>query len=232
LLEQLSTPPDAASRRLAIYRRTVQAHWRAALANAYPVMLALTGEAYFSTLAHAYSHDCPPCSGDLNAFGAHLAEFIDAWEKDSRYEYFGDIARLEWAVHHAWYAADAEGLSVQDWQQVDSEMLLASRLTIHPACDAIHSRHAIGDIWCAHQPGGADPQNIDIDTPAWALVVRPEWHPFVINQSRAAHEAFVALKRGCTFSEGIDVALNVDTQFDCSSQLRQWIAVRAVTGIA
>ena len=229
LLEHISTPQDAASRRLAIYRGTVQAHWRAALANAYPVMLALTGDAYFSTLAHAYTHDRPPRSGDQNAFGGHLAEFIGAWETDSRYGYFSDIARLEWAVHTAWYAADAKVLSVETWQQIDSETLLASRLAIHPACDAIHSRHAICDIWRAHHPGGADPHNID--TPSWALVVRPEWRPFVINQSHAAHEAFTALKRGCTLNEAIDVALDVDTHFDYAAQLRHWIMLRAVTGV-
>jgi hypothetical protein len=229
LLGELSTEQGIAAHRMAVYRRNVQTHWHAALTNAYPVLLALTGEGYFSTLARAYAHAYPSRSGDLNQFGEHLAEFIDTWECDSRYRYFGDIARLEWAIHIAWYAADPNALSVQQWQQIGSEKLLGSRLATHPACAAIHSRYAISDIWRAHQPGGITPQHID--EPAWVLVVRPRWRPLVIDQSGAAHAAFIALQRGRTLNEAIDVALAIDAQFDISSQLQSWVTVGAVTGL-
>ncbi|MPW21559.1 DUF2063 domain-containing protein [Paraburkholderia sp. CNPSo 3157] len=230
LLEELSTEQPIAARRLAVYRGNVQTHWHAALTNAYPVLLALTGERYFSTLVRAYAYAWPSRSGDLNQFGEHLADFIDNWERDSHYPYFGDVARLEWAIHTAWYATDPSALSAQQWQHIGSERLLGSRLATHPACAAIHSRYAIADIWRAHQLGGSIP--LCIDAPTSGLVVRPRWRPFVIDQSSAAHAAFMALQHGRTLNEAIDVALALDTRFDISSQLQSWITVSAVTGLA
>ena len=216
--------------RLGIYRTNARAHWLAALSSAYPVLKALTGDAYFADVARAYAEAHPSRSGDLNQFGAQFADFIEQWEKDARYVYFGDIARIEWAVHLAWYASDPHRLSVQQWQQIDNAALLSNPLRIHPAAAAIHSEHAAAGIWRAHQPDGVPPERID--TPSWALIVRPEWRPFVIDQTQAAHESFVALQNGCTLNEAIDTALRIDAAFDIAAQLQAWIAVSAITGPA
>jgi len=230
LSDHLSTPRDFVGVRLNVYRRNVQSAWLAALKNAYPVLLALTGERYFAALAQAYAKDRPSESGDLNRYGAHLPEFVELWEQNPRYDYFGDIARLEWAVHNAWYAAAPQITPMQQWQNIGSQRILDSTLTVHAACSALRSRHSIGDIWRAHQPSGHAPG--DIAAAACALVVRPQWRPVVVDQSRAAHEAFLALQRGRTVNEAIDVGLDIDSSFDISAQLQMWISVAAVTGIA
>ncbi|WP_109476309.1 DNA-binding domain-containing protein [Paraburkholderia sp. C35] len=230
LSDRLSTSGDIVSERLNVYRRNVQSAWLAALKNAYPVLLALTGDRYFAGLAQAYAKDHPSVSGDLNRFGAHLPEFIEAWEQNAHYDYFGDIARLEWAVHNAWYAAAPHVTSAQQWQEAGSERLLNSRLTVHPACSTIRSRHSIGAIWRAHQPGGGATR--DIAAAACVLVARPQWRPVVVDQSLAAHEAFLALQQGQTLNEAIDVGLEIDSSFDIAAQLQMWISIAAVTGIA
>ncbi|WP_109481291.1 DNA-binding domain-containing protein [Paraburkholderia sp. C35] len=226
---RLSTPPNIVSGRLSLYRRNVQSAWLAALKNAYPVLLALTGERYFTGLAQGYAKDHPSESGDLNQYGAHLPEFIERWEQNALYGYFGDVARLEWAVHNAWYAADPRVTSTQQWQETGSERLLNSRLTTHPACSAMRSRHSIGDIWRAHQPGGDAPR--DIDAAACVLVVRPHWRPVVVDQTLAAHDAFLALQHGRTLNEAIDVGLEANSAFDIAAQLQVWISIAAVTGM-
>ncbi|QYD68765.1 putative DNA-binding domain-containing protein [Paraburkholderia edwinii] len=229
LLELLSTEPQVAARRLDIYRGNAYAHWHAALKNAYPVLLALVGEHYFSTLARAYAETCSSHSGDLNQYGAQLAAFIDNRERDPRYAYFADIARLEWAVHTASHASEPAALSASQWQQFNAETLLACQLIIHPACRAISSRYAISAIWRGHQPGGTLPQSID--APSQALVVRPEWRCLVVDQTDAAHAAFIALQRRRTLNEAIDIALAIDEQFDISSQLQTWILMCAVIDV-
>jgi hypothetical protein len=229
--EALRDPQRMADGRFAIYGRTAHAHWLAALANAYPVLKALTGDVYFSHLTRAYAEAHPSRSGDLNQFGEHLDAFIGSWESDPRYWYFSDIARLEWAIHLAWYAADPHSLSIGQWQQLDSTALLSNAFRTHPAAHAISSRHPIADIWRAHQPGGsAFPGHID--QPTWALVVRPEWRPFVIDQSEAGHRAFIALQNGSTLNDAIDTALRIDPAFDIALQLQTWIGVNAITGPA
>jgi hypothetical protein len=226
-------PADAAMlhARLGLYRGNVRAARRLALANAYPVLAALTGEAYFDALALAYARAHPSRDADLNRFGARLPEFIDEHEADARYAYFSDVARLEWALHVAHYAANAKHtpLDAQQWQALGAERLAQSRLMLHPACAALALRHAATAIWQAHQPGGVSPERVD--TPSWALVVRPQWRPYVLAHTHAAHVAFVALSEGATLDSALAQAFDIDTAFDFGAQWRAWIEARAIVGL-
>ncbi|HXZ07882.1 MAG TPA: DUF2063 domain-containing protein, partial [Paraburkholderia sp.] len=146
-----------------------------------------------------------------------------------RYRYFADIARLEWAIHLAWFAADVTAFTPLQWNET-RDVLLDARLAIHPACEAITSPYAIADIWLAHQPDGVFPQNIDVKTQL--IVVRPLWRPAIIAHTEAAHAAFVALMQGSTLGEALDTAFALDPTFDFASQWQTWISAAAITGIA
>ena len=45
-------------------------------------------------------------SGGLNELGGHLADFLPAFAPARELPYLADVARLEWLVHKAHYAAD------------------------------------------------------------------------------------------------------------------------------
>jgi hypothetical protein len=227
--------------RLGLYRGNVHAARRAALASAYPVLAELTGDAYFDTLALAYARAHPSRDADLNRFGAALPAFVERYETDARYAYFGEIARLEWALHTAAFAADAEPLSVAQWQAIGAERLMAARLVVHPACAALASRYAVLAIWRAHQHDDENRHDDKhdehdawperIDTPSWMLVVRPRWRPIALEHTHAAHEAFVALQRGATLDEALECAFAVDDAFDFASQWRIWIEAGTIVGL-
>ncbi|MBN3786771.1 DNA-binding domain-containing protein [Burkholderia sp. Ac-20353] len=221
--------PDALLRqRIALYRGNVRAHWRAALANAYPVLLALGGDAWFDALSVAYARVHPSRSGDLNRFGDALPAYVGEYERDARFRYFADVARVEWALHEAAFAADVIPFTPQQWLGLADAHLLDARLAVHPACAALASDYAIADIWLAHQPDGTFPTQLDVR--AWVLVVRPQWRPTVLVHTEAAHTAFVALQRGSTLAEALDAAFAIDPQFDFATQWRAWIAASAITG--
>ncbi|KVG67766.1 hypothetical protein WJ33_24635 [Burkholderia ubonensis] len=216
--------------RVGLYRGNVRSRWHAALANAYPVLLALVGDAYFDTLSLAYARAHPSGSGDLNRFGDALPAFIGEYERDSRFRYLADVARVEWALHVACFAADASVFTPQQWLELGDERLLEAQLSVHPACTAIASDYAIADIWRAHQPGGTSPRRLDEST--WALVVRPVWQPAILVHSEAAHSAFVALQSGNTLAVALDAAFAIDPEFDFAAQWHAWIAASAITGTA
>jgi len=222
-------PSDMASERIGLYRGNLQTNWHGALAGAYPVLRALVGDVYFDALARAYARAHPSASGDLNRFGDALPAFVESYETESRFRYFGDIARLEWALHCAYFAADVEPFSPRQWVELGSERLLAARLSVHPACAAIASPYAVADVSLAHQPGEVFPAKIDVSS--WLLVVRPQWRPAVIKQSAAAHAAFVGLQRGESLNEALDAAFSVDAEFDFARQWREWLEVSAITGV-
>jgi hypothetical protein len=215
--------------RVGLYRGNQRAHWQAALANAYPVLCSLVGDAYFASLSRAYGFAHPSQSGDLNAFGHALSDFIATYETDPYFAYFSDMAKLEWALHRAHYAADVVALGPQDWAALGADTWLESRIAIHPACSAIASEYAVTDIWFAHQPGGAFPT--DIQARSQALVVRPEWNPTVVSHSAADHQTFVSLAQGHTLSDAIGAGLEVDEHFDFAASWAMWVEMKAVIGI-
>ncbi|WP_321903969.1 DNA-binding domain-containing protein [Paraburkholderia tropica] len=227
--------------RLGLYRGNVRAARRQALASAYPVLAALTGDAYFDALALAYARAHPSREADLNRFGAMLPTFVERYERDARYAYFGDVARLECALHRAAYAADATPLSAAQWQAIGAESLMGARLALHPACTAFASRYAVLAIWRAHQHDQHDQHDQEntapdawparIDEPGWTLVVRPRWHARPLAQTRAAHEAFVALQHGATLDEALERAFDIDADFDFGTQWRVWIEAGAIIGL-
>lgn len=221
---------DTLRERIGLYRGNVRSHWRAALANAYPVLQALVGDAYFDALSVAYVRAHPSQSGDLNRLGEALPVFIGEYEQDARFRYFADVARLEWALHIACFAADVTVFTPQQWLDLDDERLLDAQLAVHPACAAIASDYAIADVWHAHQPGGVFPQCLAART--WSLVVRPRWQPTVLAHSEAAHAAFTALQRGAPLNEALDAAYAIDREFDFVTQWRTWISASAITGVA
>lgn len=233
----LAAGPDAAlQERLGLYRGNVRASRRAALASAYPVLAALVGDAYFDALALAYARAHPSRDADLNRFGASLPIFIERYETDARYAYFGDVARLEWTLHVAAFAADAEPLAPAQWQAIGAERLMSARLAVHPACAALASRYAALAIWRAHQHTNVDDKSRHawpehIDTPCWTLIVRPRWRPAALAHTQAAHEAFVALQRGATLDEALECAFAIDEAFDFASQWRMWIEAGAIVGL-
>lgn len=235
LCKHLHTPDDALAReRLGLYRGNVRAARRAALASAYPVLAQLTGDTYFDALALACARAQPSRDADLNRFGASLPEFIERYETDARYVYFGDVARLEWALHVATFAANVSPLSPAQWQAIGVEGLMSARLKVHPACVALASRHAAFEIWRAHRQSG-DPTQAQwperIDVPNWTLIVRPQWRSAALSQTQAAHAAFVALQRGETLDAALERAFSIDDDFDFAAQWRTWIETNAIVGL-
>src|SRR5207253_290805 len=96
-----------AAERIAIYRSTIQANYRKALAATYPVVMRLTGAPFFHAAVDAYAVAMPSASGDLNVYGDRFGEFLAHYAPAANLPYLADVARLEWAIDEASRAPDA-----------------------------------------------------------------------------------------------------------------------------
>ena len=94
---------------------------------------AVVGDDYFEGLSHAYARAHPSRSGNLNRYGDALPTFIDRFEHHARFRYFADVARLEWLLHVAHFAAEATSFTPQQWLEIGDERLLDARFVVHPA---------------------------------------------------------------------------------------------------
>ncbi|MGK5044804.1 MNIO family bufferin maturase [Janthinobacterium sp. GB4P2] len=233
LLDTMAALPsfagEAVAQRFSLYRGNLSATWRRTLAHAYPVVLALVGEDFFAGLARAYGRQYPSDSADLNRFGTSFADFLAAFPPVVELPYLPDMARLEWAVHLAHYASDAQALAPESLAALHPDQLEARRLTLHPACALLASNWQVAALWQVHQEGdgqsegqGRFPQ--DMQVASWALVCRPRWKAQVLVVDAAAHAALLALQQGQTFGAALDVVFERDPAFDLAAHLRQWLA--------
>lgn len=150
---RLAGERSLALRRLAIYRRAVEANRGGALRSAYPVVARLVGEAFFGEAARRFARDCPPDDADLNRYGPGFPAFLAAYPHASGLPWLGDVARLEWAWHEALMAADSPGLDFGALARVGEAGQPRVRFRFHAAVRLVRSAWPVLAIWEANQPG-------------------------------------------------------------------------------
>jgi hypothetical protein len=125
-----------------------------ALGAAYPTVAELLGAESFALLARHHWRTQPPTRGDIAEWGAALPAFMADQEQLASEAYLPDVARLEWAVHQAERAADAQPpVDLMLLAQGDPERL---RLTLQPGCAVIDSAYPVVSIWQAHRSTAPD----------------------------------------------------------------------------
>ncbi len=215
---------EHAAHRLALYRGNLRETWRKTLAAAYPVVLALVGEAFFGGLARAYGRAHPSDNPDLNRFGAHFSTFLRDFPQVADYPYLPDMAALEWLLHRAHYAPAADALSAQQLAAVGPEQIEAARFRLHPAAQLFSSAWAVVPLWQAHQPGSGTAFPEVMAAAGHAVVARPAWRAGVQPLSAASHAALLVLSQGGTFGAALDAAFEKNDNFDVAANLQHWLA--------
>jgi hypothetical protein len=205
--------------RMAIYRGNAFGNWHGALASAYPVVRRIVGEAFFGTMAREYARACPSQSGDLNEYGAALAQFVERHDGTRDLPYLSDVARLEWLVHRAYFAAEPARFDVSR----PTEVRLA------PSCGLMASDWPVASIWQAHQEGGR-PELVDLGAgPERALVHRPDWR-VEVTALRAGDFRFLELVRaGETLGAALAAAVAEDAGFVPRLALATWVHAGVLT---
>jgi uncharacterized protein (UPF0276 family) len=222
--------------RLAIYRGNLGAHWSRALASNYPVLRQLVGVDFFEALARAYGCAHPSLDPDLNRFGAALPAFLESFAPVATLPYAPDLARLEWLVHEARYASDAEVEAAPGrdpaaiLQTLTPEAFEAARAGLHPALRLYASTWAAPALWLAHEsPDAVFPAAMDVSS--HARVLRARWQVEVKAIGAAEHAALACLAAGETFGAAFDAAFALDEDFDLGACLRDWLAEHVVVGV-
>lgn len=138
---------------VAIYRRNVLGNLHNALASIYPVVKRLVGDAFFREAAERFARACPSTSGDLHEFGGAFADFLAGYPFAAALPYLPDVARLEWAVHESFHAADAPPLDYAALARVPPRRYGELRFRLHPSVRLARSPHPVLAIWEANQEG-------------------------------------------------------------------------------
>ncbi len=210
--------------RVAVYRGNVFANARKALAAAYPIIEKLVGPEFFDGLAREYSRHSPSSAGDLNEYGHAFPVFLDTFPHVRDLPYLPDVARLEWSIHRAHYAADAVPLDLDRLAGLAPEAQGALRLRLHPACAVLTSQWPLARIWDVHRDDFVGDRTVAFDPMTHhCLVHRPHWRVMVGALDSGAHAFLDAVRAGRSLEESVVHALAADASFDLGPALTAWI---------
>jgi uncharacterized protein len=207
---------------MAVYRGNVFGNWARALVGAYPIVRKIVGEEFFEGLARAYAGRYPSASGDLNEYGAQLAEFAGGFPHTQDLPYLPDVARMEWLAHRAYYAADAEPFSFEAVNE-------SSCLALAPACALLASDWPLARIWTVHQHDYEGEIDVDLGAgPDRILVHRPKWRAQVRSLEPGDYRFLDCARAGRTLGEALEAARAEDPGFDPSRALAGWVDARVI----
>jgi Putative DNA-binding domain len=151
-----SFSPAHQLRGLQAYRSNAHALAQRALAACYPVTAQLVGANNFAAMAREFWHAHPPQRGDMGQWGEDLAGFVAQHPQLVEEPYLADVARVEWLLHQAAFAADAQA-DLASFNLLATHDPAALRLQLAPGAKVFSSVWPVVSIIQAHQAGAAAP---------------------------------------------------------------------------
>ncbi len=222
-VEPLGVTP-ATRARLSVYRKNARLNRITALADAFANVVQLVGTDYFRALARAYVDRTPAKSANLHEDGAEFAAFVRSFEPAADLPYLADIADVDWRLHRAYFAADADTVDHSTLAELGAERFAAASIRLAPSVElARSSRWPIADILQMHA-GGA---TADLGAGEQSVLIWRE--AYAVHWQRLGHreaEAIAALMNGTT----VETAF-ADTGADANSLLAQLFGHRLVQAI-
>ena len=220
------------ARRLQVYRNNSVQSLGAALAAVYPVIVRLVGEAFFQRVARAYLDAHPSRSGHLQPFGAELPAFIEALPSVANLPYLADVARLEWAWHEAWHAADSVPLEANAFAAFPVEAQASLRFALQPAARIVVSPWPVLAIWRANQVDSGGPA-ISLDEGGDSVLAVRRGFEVGLHRLDDAETAWLqALAAARPLRQAVAEALVQDPGFDLGAALVRQLAIGTFCGLS
>lgn len=207
-------------KRIEIYRHNVVSTLTGALSDLYPVTEKIVSTPFFLRLAENFVRVTPSSSGDLNTFGSEWPDFLRIHTDAINLPYLEDVAKLEWAWHRAFHAADCPAFDLARLANVASDEHAELQFSLHPSVTFIESAHPIVRIWAVNQNEYAGDMIVDWTLPGdLALVSREDLTVKIQSLPRASFEFLRALNHGKPLAAAVGVAFAADAEFDLQQAL-------------
>ena len=220
-----------AARHLQVYRHNTFANLTDALAAVYPVVRRLVGEPFFEQSADGFIRRHPPRSGNLHDFGATFADFLTAFPGADNLAYLPDVARLEWACHQAFHAAEAAPLALDALGAVPPDSYGALVFQLHPSSRLLASAYPMLRIWQVNQPGFDGDPTVNLDQGAERLLVVRAGITVEIEKLDAGEYTLLsAFSASRTLAAASDEAHAADARFDLMITLSRHVQSGALVG--
>jgi len=209
-----------AAQHLQVYRNNVVEGLTGALRAVYPVVEKLVGDGFFRYAAHEYLRAHRPRSGNLHDFGDVFASFLAGFAPAAELPYLPDVARLEWAWHQAFHAADAPAFDFARLGALPAEQHAALRFVLHPSACLLASDFPVARIFEVNQEDYDGDTHVDLaEGGTQILVIRRELTVYVEPLAPGEAGLLSALAGQQTLGVAVQTALAAQPDFDLASTL-------------
>ncbi|MFN7123272.1 MAG: putative DNA-binding domain-containing protein [Hydrogenophaga sp.] len=220
-----------ASRGLMAYQANGHALAERCLPAAYPVVAQLIGQDSVHALARDLWHRHPPVDGDLAQWGDALPDFLSDNEQLTDVPYLADVARVEWALHRAAGAPDAE-TDLPSFARLSTEDPEGLTLWLAPGTTLITSAWPVVSLVTAHTESTPSlveaGQRVRDRVSETAVVWRQGLRPCVAACPANALGVMCALLTGSALPDALGFA---GPDFDFSNWLTQSVHSGLVIGV-
>lgn len=221
-----------ALRSVALYRRLIRNNFVQVLAVTYPVLRRVVGPRSFDLLARGYLKKYPSTSGDLFLYGRHLPAWLQQLKAPPL---LVELARLEWACHEVYQAADSSPLAPEQLQAMVSAD--PSRVTIqfHQTARFLSFSLPVHHVWLALQPDASPDEVVDLPLPeeeTGLIVVRSGGAVQVIPLAWLDYRLLEALSRGATVASIERLAREAESGFDFTRLMTTLLNLQVMAGIS
>ncbi len=227
----LSEAGRAQTKRFDVYRNNVLATAIDALAETFPVVEKLVGEAFFRAMAKSFVIACPPRSPILMDIGEGFAAFIDDFPPAQSVPYLADMARLEQARVRGHHATDAVPIDISQLAVLEADIVGNVTLQAHPSLTLIRSAFPIGSVWSVSIGESDDSADIDMSQGEDVLILRPSLKVETIVLPAGGGAFLAALLDGQSIAAAAEAGSIDSEYFDLSSHLAGTFAAGAFSGL-
>ena len=154
-----------------IYKGSITASLNRALREIYPVCNRLTGDNFFNAMGKEFMRVTPSRSADLANYGENFPEFLADFKHAADLPYLPDVARLEWAWHRAFHAADETGFDTGKLAAVQDNDKGQIVFKLPLSASLISSEYPVHHIWKVNQDDYPGDQTVNIDEGAVDLII-------------------------------------------------------------
>ena len=205
LRENDRIPPELALR---IYGNNVSGTRVKSLVAAYPACSRILGEVCFNNMAQRFIEHTPSQQPDLNRYGALFSDFLDDWTAKqaqfSDYRYLGDLARLEWLCHTAYYAEDDPSFDFTALSNAGHNAQEAFSFRLGHSVGLLQSVCPVMEIRAINLSAGDATEVQAGALPEYLVVSRPAFQPRVERVNAIIFAVLVSCRKGMTLGHIIE----------------------------
>jgi hypothetical protein len=233
LSQIVSTTGHSAQQRMTFYGNAYRARLKEALETDFEQLHTYLGDNLFDQLVQHYIDHYPSTHPNLRYFSQHMIDLVSTLHPFNQWPEVIEITRIEQAFNYSFDSPDANLITLQHLQQLDTEAWTRFKISFHDSVQLLTQHYNSFQIWQALTEQHTPPEK-QRDKSSWLI-----WRKDLVSRYRSLPEpelaAFKIALSGGSFVDICEVLMTFygdeDTPQYALHYLQQWINDQMICGL-